>query len=212
LLITISVIGVFLIFYIHKRKSRQTTKITSSDEIPAYVPSSEEHKPEDSRRPVFSQKPSGTGMDLARMALIILSIIAGAGILLLALPQATFEGLAERIQARRKAPEQEKIALLYLGDELKNNEFRIQGILKNISAAPIEQLDAVVRLYAGDRALLETVITRLDKDTIAPGEFARMELKVPSGKMGFAGYAVEFKLRQGDILPFKNMRAQTLPK
>ncbi|MDR0841958.1 MAG: hypothetical protein LBP68_00890, partial [Acidobacteriota bacterium] len=50
------------------------------------------------------------------------------------------------------------------------------------------------------------VIVRLDKDAIEPNDFARLNLTVPAHTESFAGYAVEFKLREGDTVPYKDLR------
>ena len=46
----------------------------------------------------------------------------------------------------------------------------------------------------------------MNKDIIGPGEIAQFELVYPNYKMEFARYAVEFKLRNGDVVPYKDMR------
>ena len=79
-----------------------------------------------------------------------------------------------------------------------NSQFHIRGVVRNITASPIEQLDAVVRFYAQDRSLLETIIVRMDKETIGPNEIAQFELVYPNDRLEFAGYSTEFKLRQGE--------------
>jgi len=67
-----------------------------------------------------------------------------------------------------------------------DNQIHIRGAVRNITAAPIEQLDAVVRFYAQDRSLLETIIVRMDREIIGPNEIARFELVYPNDRMGFA--------------------------
>jgi hypothetical protein len=46
----------------------------------------------------------------------------------------------------------------------------------------------------------------MNKKTIAPGGLGQFELIYPNYKMEFASYAIEFKLRQGDIVSYKDMR------
>jgi len=154
------------------------------------------------------KKTSGFWTDLCRFLILIAGVIALLGVALVALPQSAVDELAARFESRRGGAEQEKIALLFLADEFTGGAFRIRGVIRNISAAPAERIDAVVRLYSRERTLLETVVARLDKDVIEPNDFARLELTVPGHTEGFAGYAVEFKLRDGDILPYKDMRRQ----
>jgi len=144
-------------------------------------------------------------MDIGRALILIAGVIALSGITLVVLPQNTVDKIAARLENRHGA-EYEKIALLYLTDEFTEGAFRIRGIIRNITDAPTERLDAIVRLYSRERTLLETVVVRLDKDILAPNDFARLELTVPEHTEGFAGYAVEFKLREGGVLPYKDMR------
>ena len=148
--------------------------------------------------------------DIWRALILIFGGVALLVSALVVLPQSAVDKLAARLESRRGASEYEKIALLYLSDEFSDGSFRIRGVIRNISVAPTERIDAVVRLYNRERALLETVVARLDKDSIEPNDFARLELTVPRHTEGFAGYAVEFKLREGDVLPYKDMRRQIM--
>ncbi len=144
--------------------------------------------------------------DLFRALLIILSLVVAAGFALILLPQPTVDKMAQDLRARNKGSQQEKIAFLYLGDQIENDEFRVRGVVRNITTAPLEQLDAAVRFFSHDGNILETTVVRMNKDTIAPDETAQFELVYPNYKMQFASYAVEFKLRQGDLVPYKDMR------
>jgi hypothetical protein len=144
--------------------------------------------------------------DLFRVILIILSLVVAVGFLLILLPQPSIDGIAQNLQSRQDASRQEKIAFLYLGDAIINNELHIRGVVRNITTAPIEQLDAVVRFYAHDRNLLETTIVRMNKETIAPDEIAQFELVYPNYRLEFGSYSAEFKLRQGILMPYKDMR------
>ena len=157
----------------------------------------------------FLKKPSGAWMDMGRALILIACVIALLGVTLVLLPQSTVDKMAARLESRRGGAEYEKIALYYLADEFTNGAFRIRGVIGNIADAPMERIDAIVRLYSLERALLETVVVRLDKDILAPNDFARLELTVPGHTEGFAGYAVEFKLREGGVLPYKDMRGKT---
>ena len=158
------------------------------------------------------QKTSGVLADVFRALIIIIGIIALSGIALVLLPQNTVEKIAARIERHRGSVEHEKIALVYLAEESANGAFHLRGVIRNISAAQTERVDAVVRLYSRNRELLETVVVRLDKDIIEPNDFARFEMTVPEYVDGFAGYAVEFKLREGGVLPYKDMRDQLTKK
>ena len=144
-------------------------------------------------------------MDFVRALILVAGVIVLSGVTLVLLPQSAVDKLAARLESRHGA-EYEKIALLYLTDEFTDGAFRIRGVIRNITDAPTERVDAIVRLYSLNRTLLETVVVRLDKDILAPNDFARLELTVPGHTEGFAGYAVEFKLREGGVLPYKDMR------
>jgi hypothetical protein len=151
--------------------------------------------------------------DLFRVLLIILSLVVAAGFILILLPQPSIDKIAQNLQSRKDAARQEKIAFLYLGDEIANNELHVRGAVRNITPAPIEQLDAIIRFYSHDRILLETTIVRMNKETIAPDEIAQFELVYPNYRLEFGSYSAEFKLRQGDPMLYKDMRAtQARPK
>jgi hypothetical protein len=145
-------------------------------------------------------------IDLLRVLLIPLSLIVAAGLALILLPQSTTDRFVQELQSRRGVSAQEKIAFLYLGHRIQNNEFHIRGVVRNITADPIEQLDAAVRLYSPGRDLLETAIVRMDKETIGSDEIARFELVYPDYRSEFSSYSVEFKLRRGDVMSYKDMR------
>ncbi len=146
-------------------------------------------------------------MELVRAALIILALVVAAGFILIVIPQGTVESMSQGLQARSGVtPKQEMIALLYLGDEVKDREFHIRGVVRNITTLPIEKLDASIRLYGADGNLLETAIVRMDKESFAPDETAEFHLIYPNYNMQFSSYAVDFKFRQGDLVAYKDMR------
>lgn len=144
--------------------------------------------------------------DLLRALLILLSLVVAAGFILILLPQPAVDRMAKDLQSRRGASQQEIIAFLYMGDEIKNNEFHIRGVVRNITTEPIEQLDAAVRLYSHDGSILETAVVRMSKEIIAPDEIAQFELVYPNYQSEFGSYSVEFKLRQGAFVHYKDMR------
>jgi len=144
--------------------------------------------------------------DLIRVFLIFLSLTACAGLVLILLPQPAFDKIIKNLQERQEVVRQEQIAFLYLGDEITNNELHLRGVIRNITPLPIEQLDAIIRLYAPARSLLETTVVRMDKEMIGPNEAAQFELVHPNYRSEFGSYSVEFKLRQGSIVPYKDMR------
>lgn len=159
-------------------------------------------------KPAFTtlQKSSGVFTDIFRAFLIVFSLAVAAGFVLILLPQRTIDQMAQGLQSRHAGASPEKIALLYLGDETMEGTLRIRGIVRNITADPIEKLDAAIRFFARDGNLLETILVRMDKETIAPDEIARLELVVPNHTTEYASYALEFKLRQGETVAYKDMR------
>ena len=159
---------------------------------------------------MLMKKSSGMWVDLCRALILIAGVVALLGVALVVLPQSAFDKLASRLENRRGGAEYEKIALIYLADDFTDGVYRVRGVIRNITAEPAERIDAVVRLYSIERSLLETVVVRLDKDIIEPNDFARLELTIPRHTEGFAGYAVEFKLREGGVLPYKDMRREIL--
>ncbi len=145
--------------------------------------------------------------DLFRALLALLSLVVAAGLVLVLLPQPAVDRVADRLRARHGIAPPEKIEFLYLGDEVKGTGFLIRGVVRNISPVPIEKLDAAVRFYAHDGTMLETTVVRMSTETIDPGKIARFELLYPNYSGEFGSYSVEFKLRQGSLVPYKDMRA-----
>ena len=146
--------------------------------------------------------------DILRAALILLALVVAAGFILIIFPQRTVDRISHFLQSRNSpASLQERIAFLYLGDELKDDRFDIRGAVRNITTEPIEKMDAVIRLYGAGGELRETVVVRMDKETIAPDEIGQFRLAYPDYKGQFGSYSVEFKLREGEFVPYKDMRA-----
>jgi hypothetical protein len=168
----------------------------------------------ESQPPAFKtlQKRPRMLADLLRALLILLSLIVAAGFILVLLSQPAVDKLAQDLQSRHTASRQEQIALLYLGDEIQDNKFHLRGHARNITADPIQQLDAAIRFYSHDGNLLETALIRMNKDTLAPDEVAQFDLVIPNYQMQFASYAVEFQWRRGGIVPYKDMRAARTPQ
>ena len=144
---------------------------------------------------------------LLRGALILLALVVAGGFILILLPERTVRSMAQLLQATRAAEiPNERIALLYLGDEITGKDFHIRGIVRNISPEPVEKVDAAVRLHASDGSLLETVVARLDLETIAPDATSEFHVVFPDYKGEFGSYSVDFKLRGGDSVPYKDRR------
>ncbi len=145
--------------------------------------------------------------DVMRGLLIVLALCVATGFVVIVLPEGTFTRLEQSIRARHpEPPQQERISLLWLGDEVKGKEFHVRGTIRNISTQPIEKLDAMVRLYASDGILLETAVVRMDTESIAPDATSSFHLTYPDYAGQFGSYSVDFKLRQGESLPYKDMR------
>jgi hypothetical protein len=144
---------------------------------------------------------------LLRGALVVLALVVAAGFALILLPDRTVRNMAQLLEATRAADlPAERIALLYLGDETAGKEFHVRGIVRNISSQSIEKLDAQVRLHASDGTVLETVVARLDLDVIAPDATSEFHVVFPDYKGEFSSYAVDFKLRGGEPVPYKDRR------
>jgi hypothetical protein len=160
--------------------------------------------------PIFAHSAGASSSlagDVMRGVLILLAICVAAGLALVVVPESTIDSLAQTLRLRSgELPKAEQISLLYLGDETKGKEFHIRGAVRNISTQPIEKLDAVIRLYAPDGSLQETTVVRMDSEVIAPDATATFHLSYPDYSGQFGSYRVDFKLRQGEPMPFKDMR------
>jgi hypothetical protein len=213
LLILIGAIGIIAIYLAYRKKEIQIKgsplrpdlkpKATASLTSPSAATPSE-----NIAAPIFKtfQKQPWAISDWFHAFLVLLSLIVATGFVLIFLSQSTFDRMAKDLQSLGGVPRQEQIALLFFGDEAKDNELQIKGVVRNISNAPIEQLDAVVRLYSHTGGILETVLVRMDKEAIAPDEIGQFLLVYPNYKKEIARYAVEFKLRQGSPVAYKDMR------
>jgi hypothetical protein len=144
---------------------------------------------------------------ILRGALVLLALVVAAGFVLVLLPQGAVDRLVHSLQSRDTGPPvQEQIAFLYLGDVLKGKEFHIRGVVRNITTAPIEKLDANVRLYSSEGRLLETRVVRLDSETIPPDGVAQFNLIFSDYAGQFGSYSVDFMSRDGGVVPYKDMR------
>jgi hypothetical protein len=208
----------------YRKKSRRTRKLKESaaeaektENLPVGKPNSSAAQPADNGRIVQRHKPAlqtldrrpHVFIDLFRVLLIPLSLIVAVGFILILLPQSTTDKFVQDLQFRSSASGSARIAFLYLGHQQQNDELKIRGVVRNITTDPIEQLDAAVRLYSSNGDLLETAIVRMDKETLDPDEIARFELVYPEYGSEFSSYSVEFKLRSGEVVPYKDMRQQS---
>lgn len=154
--------------------------------------------------------PSAT-TDLLHGALILLAFVVAAGFVLVFIPQGKFDQLAQGLQERRAGAKQEQLAFLYLGDEVNDKDFHVRGVVRNITNEQLENLDAAVRLYAPDGRLMETAIVRMDKESIAPDDTAEFHLVYPNYESQIGSYSVDFRWRDGVIVPYKDMRTAARP-
>ena len=197
------VLGLFLVtaylFFQSRRMARARKPAPTAQVSPGQA---DQHLFEHSVRPGSSLL-----SEIMRAALIVLAICVARGFFMILVPEGSIDRLAQNLRLKSgQLPPQERISLLYLGDETKGKEFHIRGVVRNISTQPIEKLDATVRLYAPDGSLLETAVVRMDMESIAPDATSSFHLTYPDYADQFGSYAVDFKLRQGDAVPFKDMR------
>ncbi len=187
-----------LIYYVSRvRKARMRAAGTAA---PA---TGGAHLFENSYRPGTS-----TIVDVFRAALIVLALVVAAGMVLILLPQRSVDRMTDAIRSRTAgSPAPEQISLLYLGDEVRGKEFHIRGAIRNISTQPLERVDTMIRLYAPNGELLETAVVRMESEMIAPDAISTFHLTYPDYGGQFASYAVDFKLRDGETLPYKDMRS-----
>lgn len=206
-------------YYRKKNRHIETaeTKETETDE--PQKPAGNNTHPMDTLEPADNAKRSRQGLTiqtlerkpfalfpLLRVLLIPLSLVVAAALLLILLPQSTTDSIVRELQFRKWGGAREKVAFLYLGHRIQKNEFQIRGVLRNITTESIDQLDAAIRLYGKNRNLLETAIVRMDKETIDPNDIARFELVYPDYESEFSSYSVEFKLRRGEVISYRDMR------
>jgi hypothetical protein len=158
------------------------------------------------RTNIFLDRPSFGELAL-RGSLILLAVVVAIGFVLVLLPGGSIQSMIGALQASKAADlPAEKIALLYLGDEIKGKDFQVRGIVRNISDETVANLDATVRLYSPENILLETVVVRMDHDSILPDAIADFRLIYPNYEGQFGSYSVDFKLRQGEPVFYKDRR------
>ena len=126
--------------------------------------------------------------------------------------QGKFDQFAQTMQERRAGAKQEQLGFLYLGDEVKDKDFHIRGVVRNITDQQLDSLDAAIRLYAPDGRLMQTAVVRMDKETIAPDETAEFHLVYPNYESQIGSYSVDFRWRDGVVVPYKDMRTAAKPQ
>jgi hypothetical protein len=208
-----------LVYFFRERKKRKETSATPPPPEPVTLHREEEQAASGGDlEPTASGPSSETWFQLlsdtpsyavraVRAALVLLAILVASGFVLILLPKSMMEKMVQTVRATKAADlPSDKIALLYLGDEVKGAEFHIRGVVRNISSEPVEKLDATVRLYSPDNTLLETVVVRMHLDVIAPDAISEFHLSYPKFNGQFTSYSVDFKLRQGDHVSYKDRR------
>jgi hypothetical protein len=227
LLVSLGILGIAAIFFAYYRREKGFKKAkgpvvrldmegdesASQEKSEAAAVEEELSAPEKpSNTPEFAtlQKRPWVLADLFRALLILLSLVVALGFILILLPQPNIDRMAMDLRSKYGVPLRESVALLYLGDTIQDNEFRIRGVIRNITPDPLEKLDAAVRFYAHDGTILQTTIVRMSKEIIESDEIAQFNLVYPDYKREFASYAVQFKLRQGDLVQYKDMRGTGL--
>jgi hypothetical protein len=153
------------------------------------------------------ERPPSPASDLFHAVLVILAIVVAVGFGLVIVPQATFNNMAQSLQERRAGVQKEQLAFLYLGDEVKDKEFHIRGVVRNITDQQLEKIDAAVRLYAIDGRLLQTAVVRMDKESIAPDETSEFHMVYPNYDQDIGSYSVDFVTRDGASVNYQDMRA-----
>ena len=205
LLLLAGVAALFAVLFSRRSRYGSHPRPTGVTESPEPQPGVEVTLPAGANAANFR---TGIAGRLLRTALLLLSLVVGASFIIIALPQGMMDWMAGVLLSRSaEAPVPEKIAFLYLGDELRERELHIRGVVRNIATTPIEKLDVTIRFYAPGGQLIETRSVRLDSDLIVPDQTAQFHLVYPDYGGQFATYSVEFVLRQGETVPYKDMRA-----
>jgi hypothetical protein len=203
ILIVLSLAGAFLlvvIFLINRIRSRRAADSPGSGA--ATVQALQGEMP-----PLPISEGGSLTSGILRGGLAVLALVVAAGFVLILLPRQSVEWMAQAVRLRGPAaPVQEKIAFLYLGDEIKDGEFHLRGVVRNISTLPIERLDATIRLYSPTGQLLETRSVRMDSELIPSDATAQFHLVYPGYAGQFGSYSVEFVSREGQLVPYKDMR------
>jgi hypothetical protein len=206
-----------LVYFFRERRRRKESSAAPPAESVALHPKKEQAGPERDLEPtpsggsetwfqLLSDTPS-YAVRAVRATLVLLALLVATGFVLILLPKSMMEKMVQTVRATKAADlPSDKIALLYLGDEVKGDDFHIRGVVRNISSEPVEKLDATVRLYSADNTLQETVVVRMHLDVIPPDAISEFHLSYPKFNGQFTSYSVDFKLRQGDHVSYKDRR------
>jgi len=215
--------GVFtvlaLLFHFIKRRTKLLPSETTLED--EETPLADQSPPDE----IFESQPAGATQQppcfevegslltgFFRTSLVLLAGVVAVGFILILMPQSTVEKLSQSLRLSQPPPNhQDIIAFLYLGDEIRGGEFHIRGVIRNITTQPIEKLDATVRLFSSEGRVIETAIVRLETEIITPDATASFHLRYSNYRGQFSSYSVQFKLRNGLPVPYKDMRGSPKP-
>lgn len=79
--------------------------------------------------------------------------------------------------------------------------FSLQGEVWNQTKAPIENAQAVVRVWGNDRQLLDTVTVPLDPNPLPPSQAASFNLTYDKNSPFLYGYDMTFRGPDGKVIP-----------
>lgn len=79
--------------------------------------------------------------------------------------------------------------------------FTLQGEVWNQTKAPVENIQAVVRVWGRDRQLLDTVWVPLEPNALAPSQAASFNLTYDKNSPFLYGYEVSFQGADGKVIP-----------
>jgi hypothetical protein len=216
LVLVVAWVGALVYFFRERRRRKQSSAAPPAESVTLH-PKEEQAGSERDLEPtpsgasetwfqLLSDTPS-YAVRAVRAALVLLALLVATGFVLVLLPKSMMEKMVQTVRATKAADlPSDKIALLYLGDELKGDDLHIRGVVRNISSEPVEKLDATVRLYSADNTLLETVVVRMHLDVISPDAISEFHMSYPRFNGQFTSYSVDFKLRQGDHISYKDRR------
>jgi len=79
--------------------------------------------------------------------------------------------------------------------------FSLQGEVWNQTKAPIENVQAVVRIWGNDRQLLDTVTVAIEPKVLPPSQAASFNLTYNKNSPFLYGYDVAFQAGDGKVIP-----------
>lgn len=79
--------------------------------------------------------------------------------------------------------------------------FSLQGEVWNQTKAPLENVQAVVRVWGNDRQLLDTLTVPLEPSVLPPSQAASFNLTYNKNSPFIYGYEVAFQSADGKVIP-----------